>query len=49
MKRAGKPEEVANLILFLSSDESSYLTGHNIFVDGANNLQEYKGTGDLPA
>lgn len=49
MKRAGRPDEVANLILFLSSNESSYLTGHNIFVDGANNLQEYKGTGDLPS
>lgn len=47
MKRAGRPEEIANLVLFLSSDESSYLSGHNIVIDGANILQEYKGEGEL--
>ena len=47
MKRAGRPEEVANLVLFLSSYDSSYITGQNVFIDGANNLQEYKGKGDL--
>ncbi|MGZ4156477.1 MAG: SDR family NAD(P)-dependent oxidoreductase, partial [Bacteroidia bacterium] len=34
MKRAGKTEEVANVILFLSSDLSSYVTGQIIEVDG---------------
>lgn len=34
MKRAGKPEEVANVILFLASDLSSYVTGQVIGVDG---------------
>lgn len=47
MKRAGKPEEVANLVLFLASDESSYMNGHDIVIDGGNILQEYKGTGEL--
>ena len=47
MKRAGKPDEVANLVLFLASDESSYMSGHEIVVDGANTLQEYKGEGEL--
>ena len=43
MKRAGRPEEVANLVLFLASDESSYLNGHDIVIDGGNVLQEIKG------
>jgi 3-oxoacyl-[acyl-carrier protein] reductase len=40
MKRLGKPEEVANLIVFLASDESSYMTGHIVVIDGGNILQE---------
>jgi NAD(P)-dependent dehydrogenase (short-subunit alcohol dehydrogenase family) len=32
--RLGKPEEVANAALFLASDESSYVTGIDIKVDG---------------
>lgn len=34
MGRIGKPEEVANVILFLASDLSSYVTGQVIGVDG---------------
>jgi len=34
MKRNGKPEEVANAVLFLASDESSYMTGSVMVVDG---------------
>ena len=32
--RLGTPEEVANAILFLASDESSYVTGHTLAVAG---------------
>jgi len=32
--RLGKPEDVANLVLFLVSEESSYITGEVIKVDG---------------
>ena len=32
--RLGQPEEVANVALFLASDESSYLTGVDVVVDG---------------
>jgi len=32
--RLGRPEEVANVALFLASDESSYVTGIDLIVDG---------------
>jgi len=34
MKRAGDPQEVANVALFLASDDASYVTGSTYFVDG---------------
>jgi NAD(P)-dependent dehydrogenase (short-subunit alcohol dehydrogenase family) len=34
LKRPGKPEEVAAAILFLASDDASYVTGALLFVDG---------------
>lgn len=34
MHRMGNPEEVASLALFLASDESSYITGQTIRIDG---------------
>ena len=38
MRRVGTPAEVAALVLFLAGDQSSYLSGHVIGIDG----------GDLP-
>ena len=35
MHRYGTPEEVAQLVAFLLSDESSYITGAEIAIDGA--------------
>jgi NAD(P)-dependent dehydrogenase (short-subunit alcohol dehydrogenase family) len=32
--RTGSPDEVANAVLFLASDESSYVAGSELFVDG---------------
>ncbi|AMB99737.1 short-chain dehydrogenase [Aerococcus urinaehominis] len=34
LKRFGQPEDVANAALFLASDQSSYITGHCLPVDG---------------
>jgi len=34
IKRLGKPEEVAKLVLWLVSAENTYLTGQNIMIDG---------------
>lgn len=34
VKRAGKPEDVANAVLFLASDMASYITGQVLNVDG---------------
>ncbi len=36
MHRDGTPEEVAQLVAFLLSDESSYITGAEIAIDGAS-------------
>ncbi len=34
LKRAGKPEDVANAVLFLASDNAAYITGQVLHVDG---------------
>jgi NAD(P)-dependent dehydrogenase (short-subunit alcohol dehydrogenase family) len=32
--RAGNPDEIAKAVAFLASDDSSYITGIELFVDG---------------
>lgn len=36
MARVGKPEEVARTVVFLASDDSSYITGQSVVVDGGS-------------
>lgn len=38
--KPGKPEQVAQLVLFLASDASSHVTGSAIYIDGAQSLLE---------
>jgi len=44
MSRLATPEEIGDLVAFLASDESKYLTGTHIVIDGGNIIQEsYRG------
>ena len=38
MGRIGRPEEIAKVALFLSSDDASYMTGTTVYVDGGLTL-----------
>ena len=36
IQRLGEPDEIANLALFLASDEASYITGTGVTIDGGH-------------
>lgn len=39
MARMGRPEEVADAVVWLASDESSFVTGHTLLVDGGYTIR----------
>src|SRR3954471_6011487 len=44
LKRAGQPEEAAKAILFLACDDSSFIIGENLFVDGGTMAMDQTGS-----
>ena len=41
MKRLGGPEEIADVVAYLLSDASSYVTGEIVYVDGGRLALNY--------
>jgi 3-oxoacyl-[acyl-carrier protein] reductase len=41
MGRFGEPEDIGKTVLFLASDDASYITGQTFVVDGGVTLPEY--------
>ena len=37
--RVGRPADIANAVVFLCSDEASFITGHALVVDGGLTVQ----------
>lgn len=38
LRRIGKPEDVADVIVFLASDQARWVTGQRLFVGGGNRV-----------
>jgi meso-butanediol dehydrogenase/(S,S)-butanediol dehydrogenase/diacetyl reductase len=47
MKRSGRPEEIADAVLFLASPAASFINGHDLVVDGG--ITAHTGQPNIPA
>jgi NAD(P)-dependent dehydrogenase (short-subunit alcohol dehydrogenase family) len=45
LRRTGKPVDIANAVVFLCSDEASFITGHTLVVDGGMTIQLQENVG----
>ena len=41
LRRMGVPEEIARAVIFLASDEASFVTGATLIVDGGLTVTDY--------
>jgi len=48
MNRISQPEEIAKAVVYLSSDDSSYVTGHALVIDGGSSIGNFYLLGLLP-
>jgi NAD(P)-dependent dehydrogenase (short-subunit alcohol dehydrogenase family) len=47
LDRMGTPDEIANTAAFLASDESSFITGQTLIVDGGLMIMDYPSMSSL--
>ncbi len=38
LRRIGRPEDIANAVIFFASEQASWITGQKIYVGGGHNM-----------